>query len=250
VRDDLLRYGDIELLGRMPWSSNQTYLVTIAGDEPSLSPAPGGGRERRLETGSLAIYKPRNGERPLWDFPPGTLCQREVAAFEVANALGWDLVPLTVLRDGPHGVGMVQRFVDHDPDEHFFTLRETHGDEFRGFALFDVIINNADRKSGHCLRSGEDGHIWGIDHGVSFHRQPKLRTVIWDYEGDPIPDPLLADLTRLADQLDADGAGGGLLGHLLSPPEVNATFRRLAWLLDHGVFPAPVTDYPYPWPMV
>ena len=163
----------------MPWSSNATFLAKLEHD----------GVE------SLAIYKPRKGERPLWDFPRGTLCDREVAAHLVSEALGWDIVPLTILRDGPAGVGMVQRFVDHDPEEHFFTLRERFGDMFRRFALFDVVINNADRKSGHCLRDRHD-HVWGIDHGVSFHAAVKLRTVIWDYEGEPIGPADLAALQR------------------------------------------------------
>src|SRR5688572_29219198 len=124
----LLSGGEIEVLGRMPWSSNQTFLVKVRSGPDE----------------SLAIYKPRKGERPLWDFPRGTLCQREVAAYVVSAALGWDIVPFTVLRDGPFGEGSVQHFVDHDPNDHFFTLREGHPDRFRQFALFDVIINNAD----------------------------------------------------------------------------------------------------------
>ena len=228
---ELLEDGDIELLGRMPWSSNATFLVKLdhAGVE------------------SMAIYKPRKGERPLWDFPRGTLCAREVAAHLVSEALGWGIVPLTILRDGPAGVGMVQRFVDHDPEEHFFTLRERFGAVFRRFALFDVVINNADRKSGHCLRDRSD-HIWGIDHGVSFHCAVKLRTVIWDYEGEPIGPDDLAALGRLAARLDGDL--GRELTVLLSDAERQAVEDRVAWLLGQRVFPQPLTDYPYPWPMV
>jgi hypothetical protein len=228
---ELLAGGEVELLGRMPWSSNATFLVKLehAGVE------------------SLAIYKPRKGERPLWDFPRGTLCQREVAAHLVSEALGWEIVPRTILRDGPAGEGMVQRFVDHDPEEHFFTLRERFGDVFRRFALFDVVINNADRKSGHCLRDRSD-HLWGIDHGVSFHAAVKLRTVIWDYEGEPIAPGDLAGLQRLGACLDGDLAR--TLTKLLSSAERQALRDRLEWLLDGGVFPQPLTDYPYPWPMV
>jgi Phosphatidylinositol 3- and 4-kinase len=228
---ELLEGGDIELLGRMPWSSNATFLVKLA----------------RAGAESLAIYKPRKGERPLWDFPRGTLCAREVAAHLVSEALGWGIVPLTILRDGPAGVGMVQRFVDHDPEEHFFTLRERFGDVFRRFALFDVVINNADRKSGHCLRDRSD-HIWGIDHGVSFHRAVKLRTVIWDYEGEPIAPAELDGLRRLGERLDADF--GRDLTVLLSGAERQAVEDRLAWLLSGRIFPQPRTEYPYPWPMV
>jgi hypothetical protein len=228
---ELLEGGTVEVLGRMPWSSNATFLVRLRQ----------GGRE------SLAIYKPRKGERPLWDFPRGTLCAREVAAHLVSEALGWGIVPLTMLRDGPAGTGMVQRFVDHDPEEHFFTLRDRFGDMFRRFALFDMVINNADRKAGHCLRDGRD-HVWGIDHGVSFHRAVKLRTVIWDYEGAPIAPPELEALERLGARLDGDL--GRRLTVLLSGPERQAAQDRLEWLLAERVFPHPLTEYPYPWPMV
>lgn len=228
---ELLQGGELEVLGRMPWASNQTFLGRLEH----------GGLE------ALVVYKPRRGERPLWDFPPGTLCRREMAAFEVSEALGWAIVPLTVLRDGPLGPGMVQLFVDHDPNEHYFTLRETHPDRFRQFALFDVVANNADRKAGHCLRAWDD-HVWGIDHGVTFHASVKLRTVIWDFEGERISSDALADLGRLAAALD--GELGCRLSELLSGAEVEAAQRRLGWLLSHRVFPQPLTDYPYPWPMV
>jgi hypothetical protein len=228
---ELVGEGELDVLGRMPWSSNQTYLARL--------------EHRGIE--ALSIYKPRRGERPLWDFPPGTLCQREVAAFAVSEALGWSIVPLTVLRDGPLGVGMVQLFVDHDPEQHYFTLREEFSGRFRQFALFDVVTNNADRKSGHCLRARDD-HIWGIDHGVSFHAAVKLRTVIWDYEGEPISDVELAALSGLAAHLDGDL--GQTLGGLLNRLEVEAVGQRLQWLLSHGIFPQPLTEYPYPWPMV
>jgi hypothetical protein len=228
---ELLTAGEIEVLGRMPWSSNATFLIKLdrAGAE------------------SLAIYKPRKGERPLWDFPRGTLCHREVAAHLVSDALAWSIVPRTILRDGPAGEGMVQRFVDHDPEEHFFTLREAFGDVFRRFALFDIVINNADRKSGHCLRDRQD-HIWGIDHGVSFNAAVKLRTVIWDYEGEPIAPADLESLQQLGARLDADL--GPALTMLLSGPERQALQDRLEWLLSERVFPQPLTEYPYPWPMV
>jgi uncharacterized repeat protein (TIGR03843 family) len=228
---DLLERGDIELLGRMPWSSNATFLIKL--------------ERRGVE--SLAVYKPRKGERPLWDFPRGTLCAREVAARLVSEALGWGIVPLTILRDGPAGLGMVQRFVDHDPEEHFFTLRERFADVFRRFALFDVVINNADRKSGHCLRDRTD-HIWGIDHGVSFHCAVKLRTVIWDYEGEPIAPADLEALERLGARLGGDV--GRQLAGLLSAAERQALDDRLRWLLSERLFPEPLTEYPYPWPMV
>ena len=166
VARELLRDAELELVGRMPWSSNGTFLANLANDDGEM----------------LAIYKPRQGERPLWDFRTGTLCQREVAAYAVSEAFGWEIVPDTVLRDGPLGMGSVQRFVDHDPEEHYFTLLESHAEELRRFGVFDIVINNTDRKGGHCLL-GEDGHVWGIDHGVTFHEHWKLRTVIWDFAG-------------------------------------------------------------------
>ena len=217
----------------MPWSSNHTYLARVC----------------HHGTETLAIYKPRRGERPLWDFTAGTLCQRETASYVLSEALGWAIVPFTVLRDGPAGPGMVQQFVNHDPEDHFFTLRDQHGDRFRQFALFDVVANNADRKSGHCLLD-PGGHVWGIDHGLTFHCALKLRTVIWDYEGEPIPDVLAADLARLAADLDEDGEWSQQLRALLAGEEMVAARGRLEWLLDNGVFPPPFTDYPYPWPMV
>jgi uncharacterized repeat protein (TIGR03843 family) len=227
----LLEHGELEPLGVLPRASNYTFLARVRG----------GGDEM------LAVYKPRDGEAPLWDFPQGTLCNREVAAYVLAEALRWPNVPQTVLRDGPHGVGSVQRFVAFDPNQHYFTMREERGDEFRRVALFDIVANNADRKAGHCLR-GNDDHIWGIDHGVSFHAAVKLRTVIWDYEGEPISEEEQAALGRLAAELEGDL--GRTLAALLNPLEVEAVGRRLQWLLNHGVFPRPVTEYPYPWPMV
>ena len=162
----MLAEGDLEIVGRMRYSSNGTFLVQARADGVELP----------------AIYKPRRGERPLWDFPDGTLCQREVASYEMSRALGWDIVPVTVLRDdGPLGVGALQRFVEHDPDEHYFTLLAEHEDRFRQFAVFDVLVNNTDRKGGHCLHDLPNDLVLGIDHGLTFHPMWKLRTVIWDF---------------------------------------------------------------------
>jgi uncharacterized repeat protein (TIGR03843 family) len=236
VSDDvaraLLRDGDVEVLGRMPWSSNATFLTVL--------------RDKGNEL--LAIYKPQRGERPLWDFPRGTLCHREVAAYEVSNALGWDLVPDTVLRDGPAGMGMMQRFVEHDPEEHYFTLLDDHGDALRRMAVFDIVINNTDRKGGHCLRTS-DGRIAGIDHGVAFHAQWKLRTVIWDFAGESIAPEVCADLTRLVDELR--GGLGDRLALLLNRLELDAMRARTEHLLKTGTLPEPDGDYhSYPWPMI
>jgi uncharacterized repeat protein (TIGR03843 family) len=229
-REAVLRHGDLELLGRMRYSSNATFLGRLCLD----------GHE------ALAIYKPRRGERPLWDFPSGTLCHREVAAHAVSDLLGWDIVPPTVLRDGPLGDGMVQLFVEHDPEEHYLTLRDDNEERFQQFAVFDVVVNNADRKSGHCLRD-TDGHVWGIDHGLTFHVEHKLRTVIWDYIGEPLTDDTTDSLRALRSRATrADGP----LGELLAPAEVTALTARIDRLLRRGALPEPRTEYPYPWPMI
>ncbi len=229
----VLRGGAVEVLGRMPWSSNATFLVCLSRGADQL----------------LAIYKPQRGERPLWDFPRGTLCNRELAAREVSEALGWEIVPDTVLRDGPAGPGMMQRFIHHDPEEHYFKLLETHPDAFRRMAAFDVVINNTDRKGGHCLRATATGEIFGIDHGVSFHTQWKLRTVIWDFACEPIPPEVCADLHRLDAELD--GELGDRLAPLLDRFELDAVHARLGHLLATGEYPDADRDYhSYPWPTI
>lgn len=228
----LLREGDLELLGLLPRSSNYTFLARLrGGDDPVLT-----------------VYKPRAGEAPLWDFPEGTLCRREVAAHVVATSLGWPFVPPTVLREGPHGEGSVQLFMEFDPAKHYLTMREERPDDFRRVALFDVVANNADRKSGHCLVA-TDGRLFVIDHGVCFHDEPKLRTVVWDFVGESIPAELAADLERLGADLDR-GDLREQLAELLSPIEIRATARRVADLLEDGRFPEPGPGRPYPWPIV
>ena len=224
----LLEGGEIELKGRMPWSSNATFLVRVCAD----------GEE------SDAIYKPGRGERPLWDFPGG-LYRREIAAYRLSEALGWGLVPETVLRpDGPLGEGSLQRFVDADFSEHYFTIleREELHPQLRRMALFDLLANNADRKGGHCLLT-EDGRVWGIDHGVCFHDEPKLRTVIWDFAGDPIDAADLADVAALV-------SDPPVLDDLLHPREVEALARRVGIVARLARFPDPGSDRPYPWPLV
>lgn len=187
----------------------------------------------------------------MWDFPSGTLCRREMASFELSEALGWSIVPTTVLREGPAGWGMVQRFIEHDPEEHYFTLQQSATDRFAEFAVFDIVVNNADRKAGHCIRA-VDGKIWGIDHGLTFHVEPKLRTVIWDYAGLEIPEALLADVLRVRDLLGEGGEGelGTCLRALLAVEEVEEIVGRMGVLLDEGVFPHPTSRYDLPWPVV
>jgi len=228
-----LTAGDLELRGRVPWSSNATFIgeIAVEGSPPRT-----------------VVYKPVRGERPLWDFPPGTLHCRELAAFVVSEALGWGIVPATVIRDGPHGPGMVQDFVDHDPDENYFTLLEARPQRFRAFAAFDMIVNNADRKGGHCLR-GPDGHIWGIDHGLTFHTDDKLRTVIWDFAAEEVPSALVDDVCRLL--ADFDRVVQPVLVPLLTAEEIGAVRKRCEALAAAGHFPVPdAGHHSVPWPLV
>lgn len=238
VPPELIR-GTLEILGLMPGSSNYTFLVAVAGDE-----MPAGTPEL------LAIYKPRRGEQPLWDFPQGTLCRREVAAYVVARALGWPSVPPTVLRDGPEGIGSVQRFLEFHPEQHYFTLQDAHAEAFRDIALFDVVVNNADRKAGHCLHA-LGGEIFAIDHGVCFHEQDKLRTVIWEFMGEPIAPGRLDDLRRVAEEIEEhDRPLRRELDNLLTRGEVDAMLRRIDVLMAAGSFPEPGDHRPYPWPPI
>ncbi len=229
---DLLTEGEIRPLGLMPRASNYTFLAEVGG----------------LDRTVLAVYKPREGESPLWDFPEGTLCNREVAAYMLAQALGWPDVPPTVLRNGPMGPGSLQLFVEADPRQHFFTLRVLCLDEFMPVATFDVVANNADRKSGHCLRA-EDGTIWVVDHGVCFSTEPKLRTVIWEFAGQAIPRRQREDLRRVAGEIRSGALRQSLLG-MLSEREVDATVRRAEGLAATGRFPRPGHRRAYPWPPV
>jgi hypothetical protein len=220
--------------GLVPWGSNYTFLVEIEDGPVTMQ----------------AIYKPQRGERPLWDFESGTLCLRERAAYLLALELGWRCVPPTILRDGPHGYGSVQLYIEHDPDENYFTFQGRFADQLQQIQLLDVIINNADRKGGHILLDAED-HLWAIDHGVCFHAQYKLRSVLWEFAGLPVPEPLLTKLRRLQTSL-ADG------GHplrremltLLSKREMAALGTRTARILETGVYPEPGPGRPYPWPLV
>ena len=214
----------------MPWSSNGTFLVTAGEGEDRVN----------------AIYKPGRAERPLWDFPDG-LYRREVAAYELAEALGWGFVPPTVeAPDAPLGPGSMQAFVAADFEQQYFTLLEQEGNHtaLKRMATFDVIANNADRKGGHCLVD-EAGQIWGIDHGLCFHVQPKLRTVIWDFAGEPVQPEDLEDIARfVGDDLPES------LRTLLHPDEARALLKRARRLLDDPHLPEPWTDHPYPWPLV
>jgi uncharacterized repeat protein (TIGR03843 family) len=229
-----LAASELEVLGALPDSSNAALLVRCHGDGEPV----------------IAVYKPMRGEAPLWDFPDGTLHRREVAAYELSRSLGWPLIPATVLRDGPFGVGSVQRFVRFDPAEHFFTMELERADIFRRVALFDLVANNADRKAGHCLL-GEDGDVWMIDHGLCFSVDPKLRTVIWSFIDEPISAGALADIRRAAEDLAAGGALAQTLGALLEPEEVTTTLARAEALVALGRFPEPEPGVrPFPWPPI
>jgi uncharacterized repeat protein (TIGR03843 family) len=247
---DLLATCDLTVEGRLPWSSNLTFLVSLESTDPGNQEDPDdrddSGNDR--DVGPVqAVYKPHRGEQTLWDFPDG-LYRREVAAYRLSEALSWGLVPPTVMRDdAPFGPGSLQLFIASDYEQHYFTLLEEGGreDELRAFCAFDVVANNADRKSGHVLYAS-DGRLWGIDHGLCFHVSHKLRTVIWDFAGEPVPDNVVDDLDRLV--------SGGLpdaLEELLSGAESDALLERAARLAAVGTFPEPVGDRPpYPWPLV
>ena len=232
---DLLTTAELTVRGFLAGASNHTLLVQVG--EP--------------DTGLHAVYKPRRGERPLWDFPPGSLYRREVAAFAVSDFLGWGLVPPTVARNGPFGIGSVQQFVPHDPEHHYFVLvdSERHRRPLVLMAYFDLLINNADRKGSHILLDESTGDLVGIDHGVTFNEAPKLRTVIWDLGAAEIDPRWRADVARLADALDGGGELTDQLADLLAPDELAALHRRALALCDLGFLPDVAHDRrPYPWP--
>jgi uncharacterized repeat protein (TIGR03843 family) len=239
---EVLREGELELLGRMPYSSNATFLVQVCHQ----------GHATR------AIYKPARGERPLWDFPEG-LFQRERAASLLSDALGWEVVPPTVVRDGPHGEGSVQLFIEADFEQHYFTFLEdeVYHDQLRRLCVFDLLANSTDRKGGHVLVDG-DGHLWAIDNGLSFHTEFKLRTVIWDFAHEPVPADLVADVAALlaAGSPEAvalpEGRASALheLDGILDPFERDALRARARALISEGRFPHDPTGRRYPWPVV
>jgi uncharacterized repeat protein (TIGR03843 family) len=231
----LLQDGEItEQHGLIRNSSNYTFLITITEGDNAL----------------LAVYKPRRGERPLWDFPDGTLASRERAAYLTSAALGWQIVPPTVLRDGPHGSGSVQMFIDHDPEENYFTFGDRVQPQLRRIVLFDCITNNADRKGGHLLL-GPGEHVWCIDNGLAFNHVNKLRTVVWDFQGEPVPLRLLGDLRDLRDRLcNPEDPYHQAMAELLDPNELAAFQQRIERLLKSGHYPRPGSGPNYPWPPV
>ncbi len=232
---ELLTYGELEIEGLLPYSSNYTLLTTIEHNGEHI----------------LAVYKPRRGERPLWDFPRGTLYMRECAAYTVSEALSFAFVPPTVVRDGPYGIGAVQLFIENDQESHLLTMQREGGFEqaLLRLAAFDYLINNADRKSGHCLK-GVDNRLWAIDHGICFHHEYKLRTVLWDFVGQAFPADVLDALRRFAAELDQPTPTTQALEHLLDKIESQALRRRLDGMLHSGVYPQPGSGPNIPWPPV
>lgn len=235
---ETLLTGDIKVQGLFTWSSNYTFLVNLVC--PSTP-----------ET-LRAVYKPCQGERPLWDFPEGTLCWREFATYLVSRVLGWPRVPPVVFReDGPHGPGSLQLYIDADFEAHYFNMRHTptFTEDFKRLAAFDYIVNNADRKGGHCLKD-KNGRIWAIDHGLTFHTDRKLRTVIWEYADQAIPARLLRDLERLQELLDPPCELHNVLEQVITPAEVRALRRRIGRLLKPGRFPPMDYGYNVPYPPI
>ncbi|MDS1268924.1 SCO1664 family protein [Lipingzhangella sp. LS1_29] len=235
----LLRTGELDVVGRLAVASNATLYCDV----------------RAPETGTVAahcVYKPVAGERPLWDFPQGSLAGREVAAYAVSEALGWRVVPPTVYRSGPYGPGMCQWWIDGDPEVDLVELsRDTQSPGLRRMAVFDAVINNADRKIGHLLPV-PCGHLYGCDHGLSFAVPDKLRTVLWQWQGAQLPPDVLDDLRRLEAQLRDSGSPlARCLAEYLSPAERRATLHRVMTLRIQGVHPSPQPDWPsIPWPPV
>jgi uncharacterized repeat protein (TIGR03843 family) len=230
-----LQRGEVTVQGEFLWGSNYTFSVQVTHENTKLQ----------------AVYKPTRGERPLWDFPRASLARREVAAYLVSEAIGWCFVPPTVYRrKGPIGAGSLQLYVDHDPEYNYFNLSDADRRRLRPVALFDLIINNADRKGSHILFDGDD-QIWLIDHGICFHRDAKLRTVIWDFAGEAIPEEMCAELTSFLQDLTPESDFTRELKQYISQEEVSALFSRTERLLRSGRFPNPHPNRrPYPWPSV
>jgi hypothetical protein len=233
--EQLLReLPDVNVLGLLHGASNYTFLVRLAPLAPS---------------GLRAVYKPARGESPLWDFEAGTLYRREVAAYELSKVLGWPRVPPTVVRrSAPQGAGAMQLFIEAD-GRHFLGQSRSRRDTWIRVALFDVIVNNADRKSGHCLFDADD-NVWVIDHGLTFHVEDKLRTVIWDFAGQPLPDEVCGDVEGAMVEMERGRLGDTIRG-LISASELRALKRRLRGVLDpRWRFPEPTSGWSIPWPPV
>ncbi len=231
----LIKSGRIDYLhGATLWGSNYSALVIVSDDKLQAT----------------AVYKPQRGERPLWDFPDGTLCYRETLAYSVSKTLGWHLIPPTLLRHGPHGLGSVQLFIEHNPEINYFHLGDSFMPQLKRFAIFDYLVNNTDRKGGHLLLDPH-GKLWGIDHGLTFHALPKLRTVIWEFAGETVSDTLLNDVNHLCVQLeDSETELHQQVNDLLTPIEIKAMQQRMQTLLETRCYPNPGPGPNHPWPPV
>lgn len=234
---NVLQAGSVSLRGEFSWGSNYTFLVDVIGN-------------RDTAPFSLkAVYKPIRGENPLWDFPAESLAHREVAAYLVSEALGWILVPPTVYQqEGPLGPGSMQLFINHDPEYHFFNFSLADRKRLHPVVLFDLLVNNADRKAGHILIDYKN-HIWSIDHGICFHEEDKLRTVLWDFAGKKVPEILRTDIREFYKKLSEPSRLVTDLQAHLTRMEIVALKTRAAWLTKMVYFPYPPSDRrSYPWP--
>ena len=233
---DALRTSEVRDLKLIYDSSNYVYLASLAHPEYGEG---------------FGIYKPVRGEAPLGDFPYGTLHRREVAAYETSRLFGWDLVPPTVEREGPQGIGSMQLYIEHDPSEHYFALRQEarHHEQLVRLAVFDLVANNADRKGGHILLD-PNGHVWGIDNALCFHRVDKLRTVVWDFAGVEVSEATLADLERMRDCLAIRDEPAQVIARWIEDAEIDAVVRRCDALLSHPVLPEMYPWRCWPWPLV
>jgi uncharacterized repeat protein (TIGR03843 family) len=229
----ILENGAIELKGQFMLGNNYTFLVSVRCEGSEI----------------LAVYKPGRGEQPLWDFPGNTLAGREVCAYHVSQALGLGLVPFTIIRDGPLGAGSLQAYIDHNPNYHYFNFKALDIERLRPVVLFDLLVNNADRKGSHILVEKRTRKLYLIDHGLCFHAEDKLRTVVWDFAGEPIPPDLLAVLSAFLVELVSPESLPAVLGRYLNPEELVALRSRAEALLAAGTFPSPPEDrraFPYP----
>lgn len=233
---ELLAGADIDEAALLAAGSNYVYLLTMT------HPTAGTG---------YAVYKPKRGEAPLHDFPDGTLYRREYAAYLISEAIGWGLVPASAIREEgmPYGIGVVQLFIEHDPSQHYFNLREGRIDDMKRIALFDWVTNNADRKGGHTLLAS-DGRLWCIDQGLTFHVDDKLRTVIWDFQGQVVPQDMVEDVCRLGERLQMDQHLRSELLRYITAPELEKLQYRIELVERLRVYPPAPQYRPYPWPMI
>jgi hypothetical protein len=231
-----LIHGEFELKGQFMLGSNYTFLADVHHEGKTYQ----------------AVYKPSKGEQPLWDFPEFTLALREVAAYQLSEALGLHIVPFTTYRqDGPYGAGSLQQYIEYDIEHHYFNFTDEEKEKLRPVVFFDLLANNADRKGGHVFFEEETQKLFAIDHGICFHEEEKLRTVIWDFAGQPVPEPVLKDVQRVCAQVEDPCTPVRIeLSRLLAEPEIQAMLARMRRLLQRREYPRPGPGPNYPWPPV